>query len=102
MGIFFLFESPTFSLAGGNDLSGQFFRHAAAIPLTAVTDQPFYAQRDLPIRTHFRGDLEGSSTDTTAAYFYSRGDIGQGPFPDIVPLFVGLLADPIHGIVKDI
>src|ERR1044072_1296011 len=98
--IFFLLESSTFTFARSYDLVSQFLSHALTIPFTSVTYQPFDAQRYFPVRTYLRRDLEGSTTDTAASNFYSRGNIIQCFSPYLVTVFAGHLAYLIYSVIE--
>src|SRR5678816_2086756 len=100
MGIFFLFECCTFSLACCNDLVRKLFRHASTVSFTAETNQPFHTQGNLTIGTNFRRDLESSATNTTTSHFNCWSNVRQCFFPNLVSVFTGLFADPVYCIVE--
>src|SRR5690606_26276556 len=98
--IFFLFESATFTFSCSYYLVRQLVCNGFTVALAAVTDQPFHAQRYFTVRTYFCRNLEGSTTYTAAAYFYSRGYINQCAFPYFVAIFTCHLGHFIYSIVK--
>src|SRR5688572_12430559 len=98
--VFFLFESSTFTFAGGDDFVSQFFCHATTVSFTAVTDQPLHAERNFSVCTNFGRDLESSTTNSTAAYFYSRRNIAEGFFPYFIPIFTGCFRNTVQSSIE--
>ena len=98
--IFFFLESSAFTLTGCNNFIGQFFCHAPAVSLTAITDQPFHAQRNFPVGSHLCRNLKSSATNTTTANFHRRSYVGKSSSPNIVSILSRLLAYPIDRVVS--
>src|SRR5258706_13027679 len=59
--VFFFLESCAFAFAGSYYFPGQFICHAASVPFATITNQPFYAQRYLPVWSDFGRYLESCS-----------------------------------------
>src|SRR6058998_3933512 len=89
MCVFFLFKCGTFAFTGGYNFIRQFIRHAAAITLATVTNEPFDAQGNFTVGTHLGWNLERSATYTAAAHFYSRRYVLQRALPDFITIFTG-------------
>src|SRR4051812_25904021 len=71
VGVFLLLEGCTFTLRGCHDLVSKLVGNGLTVALAAVADEPLHCEADLTIGTYFCRDLEGSTTDTTATYFYA-------------------------------
>src|SRR5579862_1728437 len=102
MCIFFLFESPTLSLACGNDFIGELVGHTSAVSFPAVFDQPLHTQGYFSIMSDFGRNLESCATNTTATDLHAWRNVTQCSFPYIIPIFTSLLGHFIYRGIKDI
>src|SRR5450755_2812869 len=88
--VFFLLECAAFSFACSDYFTRQFVGHALPVSFPAKADQPFYAQGNFTVSTHFCRNLKSSPSDSTASHFNSRRYIVQCPSPDFVSVIVCL------------
>src|SRR5690606_24250461 len=89
VGIFFLFESTTFTFTCCDNFVSKFICDSFTVAFAAIANQPFHAQGNLAIWAYFCRDLERSPSDTTAAHLYRWSNICQCFFPYFVPIFIG-------------